>query len=126
MMPFPVPLFVPSNGASIIPLSTSPVTDQALSHVGAQFYAGTEISRMTVIPKASGSAAASQKAKSMASHNTVLDKYLQSANRAEILCLGIQSPRSDRAFHNRLIAMIDGLLLQIAATVTQEGQPANS
>jgi hypothetical protein len=126
MMPFPVPPVVPSNGASIIPLSTSSVTDQALSHVGAQFYAGTEISKMAVIPKASGSAATSQRAGSIASHNRMLDKYLQSANRAEILCLGMQSPRSDRAFHNRLIAMIDGLLLQIEATVTQEGEPANS
>jgi hypothetical protein len=107
-----------SSAISATP-SNSAVNDQALAHIGAQFYCENEISSKANVAKASGPAANIQELKDSSLVYEALDKYLQTADRTEILCLGICSSRSARVFDRRLICMIDGVLLQIERPATE-------
>jgi hypothetical protein len=122
MMPSQNTAPVFSNVTSTVPISISAGTDQALFHVGAQFYAPHESPKLVNIAKASGSSSTSQKHKFTSASHKVLETYLQVASRTEILCLGIQSPHSSRVFDNLLICAIDALLLQIESRAVDEVQ----
>lgn len=110
----------PSNGPSTAALPISATTDEAFFHVGAQFYGRIETPKTAVVVTASSSTAHTRKPKVTSSHSTLLEQYLQTANRTEYLCLGMQSSRSSRVFDNRLIFTMDTLLLQIGANATHK------
>ncbi len=114
------------NGPSIVSSPTSAVIDQALCHVGSQFYAEIETSKATIIAKTSGSNATTRRPKDESCGDAVLEKYLQTVSRVEILCLGIQTTRSSRVFDHHLIRKIDELLLLIEVVPVEEALSLSS
>jgi len=108
----------PSNVANTAALPIYVTTDVVLSHIGAQFYRNNENSEKAVAATTSSSAALHRRPNDASSHRTVLDKYLQTADRTEVLRSGTQSSRSSRGFDSRLISTMDTLLVQIEANAT--------
>jgi hypothetical protein len=108
----------PSNVADTAAVPVYAATDVVLSHIGAQFYRNTETPKTAVTATASSLDALNRRPNDAVSHRTVLEKYLQTADRTEVLCLGMQSSRSSRVFDNRLISTMDTLLLQIEANAS--------
>jgi hypothetical protein len=123
-----ISLLSPSNVASTTALPISVTTDELLSHIGAQFYRSIETSKAAIAATASSSAALTRRPNDASSHRTVLEKYLQTANRTEVLFLGARSSRSSRVFDNHLISTMDKSLLQFEAnnTATPEAISASA
>lgn len=126
MMALAFSSLMPSDSARAIALPTSAITNQTLDHIGAQFYDGTETSNGAVLTKAPGFNPNTGMSEKWSSNDTMLGRYLQTANRAEIFLLGRQSSYSARVFDTRLIIVIDGLVSQIEATATGEAVSAGS
>lgn len=91
------------------------MTDQALAHIGAQFYPGTAASKAAPVAKASRFQTKTAMPEGTSSRSTMLEKYLHNADRMEIFSLGLHSPRSSRYFDGRLILLIDGNLVHFEA-----------
>jgi hypothetical protein len=105
----------PSKGVRIVPTAL-PAIAEGVIQVGAQFHDGNESSNPASVGKASGPTANIPKPKGIYSSRKVLERYLKTAERTEILLLGRQSCRMSRAFDNHLITKIDGILTQVEAS----------
>jgi hypothetical protein len=109
----------PSKRANIASTSLPAVADGVIQ-VGAQFRDGNETSTPDSVAKASGSTVNVPKLKDISSSPKLLRRYLQTAQRTEILSIGKQSSRASRAFDNHLLVTIDGVLMQIEASDIKE------
>lgn len=111
---------VPSEGASIAAVSISAVIHPTLSYIGAQFHGDNEPPNKASVTKASDSIANAQKPIDTSFCHKMLEKYLKTVDRSEILRIGKQTSHSSRAFHHHLICTIDRTLLQLETSTIEE------
>lgn len=108
----------------IMSLPTLGPTDLELFYVGAQFFASSETSKPAIGAKVASSTAKICKHAVTPPRDTVLESYLQTVNRSELLSLGMQSSHSSQYFDNRLRLLIDELLLYIR-DIAHGGSPVD-
>lgn len=110
------------SASSTIPTPFPAGIEEIISQMGAQFYTLNGSQKFANVTKPSDSAPTTQDYKRLLSSRKMLDLYLQTASRTEILCLGIQSPHSSRVFDKELIRIIDAILLRIDFKAPKEAE----
>lgn len=109
---------VVSEGANLLSTSVSAITHPALVHVGAQFHQDNGVQRILHISRIPGAVDEDRYFKDKSPRQSTVERYLHSADKIEILCVGMQTSQYARLFDQRLIRTVDKLLLQVEATAT--------
>lgn len=127
----PPALSIP-NFTDDVSTMSSPIsgpTDLLLLHVGAQFAApfaaGIENLEPAVDPVSVDFMAPTWKQKVISPGHTVLEGYLKTVNRSELLCLGLHSARCCQIFNDRLAVKTERLLDGFKRTAIDRAGPGN-
>ncbi len=109
---------VVGEGTNFLSTSVAAITHPTLVHVGAQFHQESGVPKAPRLSRYLGSVDGSTNLTDKSSCQNNIERYLQSADKIEIMCVGMQTSQSARLFYQHLIRIIDELLLQLEATAT--------